>query len=273
MIFKQHRVKSLIEKLLVIPVYEWPSDTDKFLLSVVQDEGIEHPLRLQAIELAGDLAVVNLELVEEFVKIAKDKNSDFELRLSAIAAMAPIMEEVVKPTYLETVRAIDPEEDIITADSLSEASKTLKEIFFSSNEPEELRRQALKSAVGIFDEWQVDAVKKAYDSKDLEWMISAVFCMRFLPNFEHEIMESFDYPNTEIQLYAVEAAGRHNLMLAWPKIEQILRYERSNIDLLCAAIYVAAKMNPDGMDDFIKLMPDDFEVQEAIAVVSNKASI
>lgn len=267
MLFKQHRIKSLLSNLTVIPDYEWPSDTDRFLLSVIQDEGVDYQSRLSAVELAGNLSVVNPDLVEEFRKIAENKTEEFELRISAISAMAPIFEEVIKPSYLETVSAIDAEEDIITIDSLTDAVKAVKEIYFNIKEEEEIRRQALKTAVRVFDDWQIEAVRKAYAEDNVEWKSTAVFCMRYLEGFNKEILESIRSQNSEIKLNAIEAAAKHELVDAWGEVEKVIKYERANIDLLCAAIYAAPVLNPSGYRDVLVNLPEDGEVSEAVTMV------
>ena len=80
-------------------------------------------------------------------------------------------------------------------------------------------------------------------------------------------MESIGSQNSEIKLNAIEAAAKHELVDAWGEVEKVIKYERANIDLLCAAIYAAPVLNPSGYRDVLVNLPEDGEVGEAVAMV------
>lgn len=59
--------------------------------------------------------------------------------------------------------------------------------------------------------WHVDAIRESYASGDKEWMLTAVFAMRFSRGFDAEILKEVTNADPVIRREAVLAAGNWEL--------------------------------------------------------------
>ena len=52
----------------------------------------------------------------------------------------------------------------------------------------EVKRPILEASVRAPEKWHKNAVAAAYRSKDEDWKLTAVFCMRFIRGFDKQIV-------------------------------------------------------------------------------------
>jgi HEAT repeat protein len=117
---------------------------------------------------------------------------------------------------------------------------SLQKIYQQAGVPENVRRRILEAAVRAPRDWHSAAVRAALASKDPEWRLTAVFCMRFIQGFDQEILEALKSADPEIRYQAIHAAGNWGLKAAWPQIAKLLYLKNRDRALLLAAIDAAA---------------------------------
>jgi hypothetical protein len=110
--------------------------------------------------------------------------------------------------------------------------------------PSSLRRQILEASVRAPQDWHQNAVRAAYYSGELEWKLTAVFCMRFIDGFDQQILESLNSNHPEIECQAVCAAGNWEVSAAWSHIVSLIASQKTDKYLLLAAIEAASTIRP-----------------------------
>jgi hypothetical protein len=113
--------------------------------------------------------------------------------------------------------------------------------------------------------WHENAVRAAYSSRDEDWKLTAVFCMRFIRGFDDQILESLNSKNEDIHYEAVCAAGNWGVDAAWPHIAALVGSEKTDKDLLLAAIDAIAIIRPEEASEILVDLThsDDEEIVEA----------
>ncbi len=94
-------------------------------------------------------------------------------------------------------------------------SKRRYRLYLDGGVPKEVRRRVLEASVRAPQEWQQDAVRAALSGNNEAWRQTAVLCMRFVPGFEEQVLESLDSANLEIHYEAVIASGNWGIDGAW----------------------------------------------------------
>ena len=110
--------------------------------------------------------------------------------------------------------------------------------------PKLVRRKVLEGAVRASADWQREAIREAYASKDSDWRLTAVFAMVHVNGFEKQILESLEDSDARIRGHAVEAAGTWKIEAAWPHVLHLLEDRKTPKDLLMYAIEAAGNMRP-----------------------------
>ena len=119
-----------------------------------------------------------------------------------------------------------------------------EKLYLDNSTPKEVRRRILEASVRAPETWHQDAIRDAYSSGDREWMLTAVFSMRWVRGFEDQILEALKSADPEIQYEAVNAAGNCELDAAWPHIIELLDEAHSPKPLLFAAIEAVGSIRP-----------------------------
>jgi hypothetical protein len=129
----------------------------------------------------------------------------------------------------------------------------------------QVRRRALEGSARAPLEWHTGAIRAAYESQDLDWQWTAVFCMEIVRGFDAESFEALGNPDAGIRSGAVVAAGQWSLQEAWPHIREILTSESVDQDLLLAAIDAAGYIETDEARHVLSDLADsdDDEVADA----------
>ena len=241
------------------PPWEWPSDAGKTFLRVLRNHRADEGDRLLAAEMMGDSTVIDDELAEALLEVLQGGKEPAELRGQAAISLGPALEEAHMYGFE------DPDDVPISEEVAEKIQETLRKIHRDTKEDKEVRRRSLEASVRAPQEWHRDAVLSAYNSKDDDWKLTAVFCMGYIRGFEKQILESLGKGNLETQREAISAAGNWELSSAWPHIRSLLRSKETEKSLLLAAIEAAPGIRPDeameALEEFLK--SDDEEIVDA----------
>jgi hypothetical protein len=249
-----------IKTLKDIPPWDWPQTADKMFHEVLLDDQAEASDRLLAASLAGDSTVINDELADALLSIlCADRETD-ELRGQAAIALGPALE-------IFDMDGFEDADDVpISERMFDRIQETLHQLHMDSHAPKEVRRRALEASVRALQDWHQDAVRVAYAADDEDWKLTAVFCMQYIRGFGKEILESLQSENPDIHYQAVRAAGPWEVKKAWSHIAGLVTSERTDKDLLLAAIESAALIRPHEASDLLGdlLDSDDEDIADAV---------
>ncbi len=246
-----------LKTLWETPPWEWPEGTRDVLLGALRDAGTPEVDRLLAAELAGDFTVIDEALAAELLSLIKSSSASDELRGTAAIALGPALEEW-------DLQGPDEEELPVGDALLGEIQEAFRALHGDDGVPKEVRRRVLEASVRAPQPWHADAIRSAHRSKDEEWQLTALFCMRYVQGFDEEILGALKSRNEAIRGEAVGAAGTWELAAAWPSIAPLLT-PKTPKPLLLAAIEAAALVCPEGAIELLLplLRSRDAEVVEA----------
>ncbi len=227
-----------IKLLLDTPPWEWPERAGQDIWNVLNDSGAPPSDRLTASELAGELVVMNDDMAEALIEIVCDVNEAEDLRAQSAISLGPALEE------MDLSLPDTPEEAPISEEMFAKLKESLAAVVNDESQNKEVRRRALEASVRAVEEWHAQAAADAYASGDREWVITALFAMRFMDGFEDRILDSLESADPEIHFEAVRAAGARGLDAAWPHISSLITRGDTPKDLLLAAIEAAANIRP-----------------------------
>ena len=120
--------------------------------------------------------------------------------------------------------------------------------------------------------WHRDATRGAHESDDEDWRLTAVFCMRFVPGFDEQIVEALASKTTDIHYEAIVAAGNWELDDAWPHVTALLSSSRTDKRLLLAAIDAAASIRADEAAEALADLLDS-EDEDIVAAVDEDLAL
>jgi hypothetical protein len=255
-----------VHDLNITPSWEWPADAGSQLLAVLLDEGAPDADRQLAAELAGDLVVMNDALAAALIDILENQSQPEEIRARAAVALGPVLEQV-------DTNGLDDMEDLpITEATFRRIQKSLRRVCMDASAPKEVRRRVLEGSVRAPEAWHGAAIQAACASGDEAWMLTAVFCMRFVQGFDEQIVDMLESTDPAIHVEAVMAAGVWGIDAAWPHIADLLVSEATEKSLLLAAIEAVPAIRPDDAAEVLgELLDHDDEdiidaVEEALAM-------
>ncbi len=241
------------------PPWDWPRDAGKRFQEILIDHRADESDRLVAAELAGDLTVINDELADSLTAIIRSPDEPERLRARAAIALGPVLEQA------ETDGFEDPDDVPITQRTFRNIQDSLQKLHFDNSIPKEVRRRILEASVRAPESWHQNAIRAAYSSGDTDWMLTAVFSMRWVRGFDDQILEALKSADPEIHYEAVEAAGNWGLAAAWSHIVALVHDAATPKSLLLAAIGAVASIRPaEARRILIDLADsDDEEIAEA----------
>jgi len=219
--------------------WEWPENAGHMFLQVLTDPRSEEVERLLAVELAGDLVAMNNDLALALLNIVGSSRETEALRRQAAASLGPILE------YADMELEEDPDEVPINEATFHTITGTLSELFKEEHIPEDVRRGILEASVRAEQGWHAEAVQNAYAQNNENWNLTAVFCMRFVPGFKDQILESLQSANEDIHYQAIIAAGNWEVDEAWPHIAPLARSKKTDKSLRLGAIEALSTIRPD----------------------------
>jgi hypothetical protein len=227
-----------IKALRDTPPWDWPRDTGKKLQEILINRRASESDRLVATELAGDLTVINDELADSLLAILRSPDEPERLRAKAAIALGPVLEQANVDGFE------DPDDVPITQGTFRNIQDSLRKLCLDNGIPKGVRRRILEASVRAPESWHQDAIGVAYSSGDKEWMLTAVFSMRWVHGFDDQILEALKSANPKIHVEAVEAAGQWELDRAWSHIVALVNDTGTPRPLLLAAIAAVASIRP-----------------------------
>jgi len=182
--------------LQTTPAWEWPPDASQTIKAVLIDAHASEEDRIAAALLAGDCVVIDEPLITALCSVLRsDKESD-KLRAVAAIAFGPVLE----------LQSEDDDDLPVSPKSLGQAQQALRAVHDDATAPILVRRRALEASVRNPEPWHNPAVLSAYE-RGGDWKVTAVFCMRYVPGFEAQIVASLSDPDPAMLIEAVAAAG------------------------------------------------------------------
>jgi hypothetical protein len=219
-----------------MPPWEWPQGTDRMLLGALRDRQRSESDRLLAAELSGDTTVINDELADALLSVVLSRKESEELRARAAISLGPALESADLDGFEE------PEDILISEEMFQRITESFREIYMDAEVPNEVRRRVLEASVAAPQHWHEAAVRDAYASGDASWKLTAVFCMRCIPGFETQILESLQSEDEEIHYEAVCAAGNWEVEGSCMHIADLAASELTDKSLRMAAIVALANI-------------------------------
>src|SRR5262249_21167835 len=115
------------------------------------------------------------------------------------------------------------------------------------------------------EDWHRDAIREAYSTGDPDWVLTAVFAMRYIDGFDDQIVDALKSHDPLIHAEAVRAAGAHQVDAAWPYVLPLLDPKTPRI-LLLDAIGAAGSIRPAEAADVLSALAqsDEEDIQEAV---------
>ena len=258
-----------LKTLLDTPPWDWPRDAGRTFWRILVDQRANESDRLVAAELAGDFTVINDDLADTLLTIAGSADEPEQLRARATISLGPVLEQA------DTDGFEDPDDVPITERTFRNIQDSLEKLYRDTSTPKEVRRRSLEASVRAPQTWHQDSIRHAYSSGDKEWMLTAVFSMRWVRGFDDQILLALKSGDPEIQYEAVNAAGNWELDAAWSHIVELLNDAHSPKPLLLAAIGAVGSIRPaEAREILVDLADsDDEEIAEAIAEAMAAAKV
>jgi hypothetical protein len=242
------------------PPWEWRDGTAATLFEILRGNRGSASDLLLAAELAGDLTVINAELVDALLAILRRGDTPEAVRGRAAISLGPVLEQA------DTEGFGDADDLSITERSFREIQESLHELYLDANVPSDVRWRILEASVRAPQAWHPDAIRAAYGSGDEAWRLTAVFCMRFVRGFEEQILEALTSTNPDIHYEAVVAAGNWGLDAAWPHVAALVSSGEADKPRLLAAIEAAAGIWPHEALEILDDLADSDDEDIAAAV-------
>jgi hypothetical protein len=255
--------KNLDLKILYdTPPWDWPKNAGETFQAVLTDRSAPEAERLMAAEMAGDYVAINNELAETLMGVLGSASESAKLRSKAAIALGPGLESADTGDFDDPV---DPPP--IGEEVFHKIQRFLRVLYQEESVPKDVRRSILEAAVRAPEPWQEEAVREAYDSGDRDWMLTAVFAMKYVGGFEKEILQSLKSRDADIHVQAVKAAGDQEVDAAWQHVfDLVANADITPKPLLLAAIGAVASIRQD--TDSLEILnhlvdSEDEEVAEA----------
>ena len=218
------------------PPWDWPEAAGEILLDILRDDRASESDLLLAAELAGDLTVVNDELVDALLSLLRRGDVSEELRGRAAISLGPVLE------HADIDGFENPDDFQIAERTFHVIQESLRRLYRDAEVPKDVRRRILEASVRAPQDWHQDAIRAAYSFDDEAWRLTAVFCMRFVRGFDEHILEALDSRDPDIRREAVLAAGNWQVDAAWPHVTALVTSGGTDKPLLLAAIDATASI-------------------------------
>jgi hypothetical protein len=221
------------------PPWDWPLNAGKIIQKTLTNGRAKEADRAVAVELAGNMVVINDDLANALLAIVQSPDEPEPLRANAATSLGPVLEQ----TYI--LEFEDPDDlPPITERTFRNIQGTLQKLYADDGIPKEVRRRILEASVRAAEDWHQNAIRDAYSSGDRDWMLTAVFSMRWVRGFDDRILEALKSTDAEIHYEAVEAAGNWALDAAWSHVVELVNDTGTPQPLLLAAIGAVAEIRP-----------------------------
>lgn len=184
--------------------WDWPENAGEILLAAVTDTHLDGEDRFSAVELAGEMSVINDDLARALLAILQDAAADEELRGAAAISLGPVLE------YDADEVDTDPESTLLSERTTASVQETLRACTQDADLPTLVRRRSLEASVRAPQEWHAEALQEAYTHEDPKWRLTAVFSMSWIKGFEDQILEALGWGmrSSRLRRCTPRAAGR-----------------------------------------------------------------
>jgi hypothetical protein len=254
-----------LKTLVDTPPWDWPRDAGRTFQKILIDRRANESDRLVAAELAGDLTVINDDLAHTLLTVVCSADEPDQLRARAAISLGPVLEQA------DTDGFEDPDDVPITERTFRNILDSMEKLYLDNSIPKEVRRRILEASVRAPETWHQDAIRNAYSSGDKEWMLTAVFSMRWVRGFENQILLALKSVDPEIHYEAVNAAGNWELDAAWSHIVELVNDAHTPKPLLLAAIGAVSSIRPAEAREILVDLADSDD--EEIAEAANEAMV
>ncbi|MBI4909899.1 MAG: hypothetical protein HY820_40145 [Acidobacteria bacterium] len=254
-----------INLLKETPPWEWPPAAKNIIAGTLKDKSQPEADRALAATFAGELVVMDDDLADLLLASLNDPSDPLEVRSAAAIAFGPALEVIETDGFDEDPYSEPP----VTKPVFERIQQALRAIHDDSTLSTELRRRALEASVRQEQEWHPSAIRAALKSADELWQVTAVFCMRYVPGFEEEILTSLNSTNTKILAEAVLSAGQRAIQEAWPRISALLSSKKTDRHVLLSAISAAAYMENEDVGELLEAFSQSSDAE--IAEVAEEA--
>jgi hypothetical protein len=248
-----------LKTLLDTPPWEWPPNAGKIFQKILTNPRASESDRIAAAGMAGEIVAINDELAAALVSIVSNAAEPETLRARAAISLGPVLEQS------DTDGFEDPDDVPITELAFRNIQDSLQKLYLDTGIPKEVRRRILEASVRAPQDWHADAIRTAWSSGDKDWILTAVFSMRWVRDFDAEILEALKNPDPEIHGEAVQAAGNWGLDAAWSHIVALIENARTPKPLLLDAIEAVVGIRPEEAGPILVDLvdSDDEEIAEA----------
>jgi hypothetical protein len=252
------------------PPWDWPRDAGKLIQKTLIDRRAKESDRVIAADLAGNIVVINDDLASALLAIVSSPGEPEQLRALAAISLGPVLEQT-------DMAGFDDPDDVppITEPMFRNIQDSLQQLYKDDSIPKEVRRRILEASVRAPETWHQDAIRAAYSNGDKDWMLTAVFSMRWVRGFDDQILRALQSDDPGIHYEAVLAAGNWELDPAWSHLVELVNDADSPKPLLLAAIGALGSIRPaEALDVLVDLAEsDDEEIAEAVSEVMAAAEV
>jgi len=134
-----------------------------------------------------------------------------------------------------------------------------------------VRRRALES-LGFSGRSEVPGlIRKAYDSGEVDWMVSALFAMgRSADNtWDADVKRMLRHPKAEVQFEAVRAAGELSIESARRVLLDLLEEEAQDAEIRQAAIWSLSQIGGEQVRETLETLLEETEDEEEAELLEN----
>jgi HEAT repeat protein len=134
-----------------------------------------------------------------------------------------------------------------------------------------VRRRALES-LGFSGRSEVPGlIRKAYDSGEVDWMVSALFAMgRSADNaWDADVKRMLRHPKAEVQFEAVRAAGELSIESARRVLLDLLEEEAQDTEIRQAAIWSLSQIGGEQVRETLETLLEETEDEEEAELLEN----
>ena len=185
------------------------------------------------------------------------------LRAQAAIALGAVLEQTDTDGFEDLV------DSPITQRTFRNIQDLLRKVYSDNSIAKEVRRRILEASVRAPEKWHQKAIGTTYSSGDRDWMLTAVFSMRWVRGFDKQILKALRSSDPDIHYEAVEAAGKWGVAAAWSHIAALIHDEGTPKPLLLAAIGAVATIRPAEAGRILGDLADSDD--EEIAEAANEA--
>ncbi len=241
------------------PPWDWPRNAGTLFLDIFTDRNALEKDRVTAAGLAGDFTVVDDKLCNALIDIVGDAGEPERLRAAAAISFGAVLEQA------DLFGFEDPGDVPITEQTFDRIQRTLHALYLDESVPVLVRRRALEASVRAPQDWHPEAVTRAYSTGNRDWMLTAVFSMRWIRGFDDLIVQALQSTDPEIHLEAVNAAGHQEVQTALGHINTLIEGAATPKPLLLAAIDAVVGIAPADTARILSELADsdDEEIAEA----------